>query len=85
MLSIKYFAWKNYLGQLSESNCLGGNYLEGNYPRVITRGTIIQSPIVRGEFCWMKLSGGSYAGTIIWWAIVRGTIILGDYCPGAIV
>ena len=56
--------------------------MEGNYPRVITRGTIIQSPIVRGEFCWMKLSGGSYAGTIIWWAIVRGTIILGDYCPG---
>ena len=26
------FAWNNYLGQLAECNCLGGNYLKGNNP-----------------------------------------------------
>ena len=57
---IKYFAWKNYLGQSAGGNCLGSNYLEGNYPGVIILGAIIQAPIVRGNF----------SGTIVWGAIV---------------
>ena len=35
---MKYFVRKNYLGQLTEGKCLGGNYLECNYQEVIYPG-----------------------------------------------
>ena len=68
---IKYFAWKNYLGQLTK----GSNYLEGSYPWVIIRGTIIQAPIVRRQLSWVW-------GEIIRVAIVRGSINLEGNFPG---
>ena len=66
---IKYFAWKNFLGQLTGSNCLEGNHLEGIYLGWIIRGTIIQALVVRVA--------------ILLEAIVWGAIILrgGGNCP----
>ena len=60
---IKYFAWKNYLGQSTGGNCLESNYVEVNYPGVITRD----------QFFWGSLLGGQLS----WGAIVRGAIVLG--------
>ena len=85
---IKYFAWKNYLEQSTGCNCLGSNYLEGNYPGVIIRGSIILVPIVRGQFFWGSLPGGQlsrgdYPGgqlskvQLSWRAVIRGEIIQG--------
>ena len=74
---LKYFAWKNYLGQSTWGNCLGASYLENNYPGVIIRGTIIQTAIVRGEFFWRLFSGA-----IIWGGNYPGAIILGGNCLG---
>ena len=52
---IKYFAWKNYLGQVTGSSCLGGNYFEDNYPGDNYPGTICNYP---GGNC----PGGNYPG-----------------------
>ena len=49
---VKYFAWKNYLAELTGGNP-GGDYLEGNYQGVIIWGTVIQTPIV-GEYFWLE-------------------------------
>ena len=59
---IKYFAWKNYLGQSTGGNCLGRG---GITWRVIIQGTIIQVPIVRGQFFWVPFSGGNYPEAIV--------------------
>ena len=59
---IKYFAWKNYLWQSTGGNCLGSNYLEGNYHGVIIWGVITQVPIVQGQLFWRPLSGGERGG-----------------------
>ena len=75
-LLIKYFTWKNYLGQSTWGNCLGASYLEDNYPGVIIRGTIIQTTIVRGQFFWRPFSGA-----IIWGGNYPGAIILGGELP----
>ena len=72
---IKYFAWKNYLGQSTGGNCLGSNYLEGNYPGVIIRGAIIQTPIVRRQFFWRPLSWGQLSARQLSW----GAIVLKPY------
>ena len=53
---IDYFARKNYLGQLTESNCLGGGYLEGNYPGDNYSGS--NCPV--GNFAGSNCLGGSY-------------------------
>ena len=76
---IKYFAWKNYLGQSTRGNW-GGSYLDGNYPGVIIRGTIIQTPIVRGQFFWWP-----FLRAIIWEAIILGTIAWGQWFWGSTV
>ena len=97
-LLIKYFTWKNYLGQSTWGNCLGASYLEDNYPGVIIRGTIIQTTIVRGQFFWRpfsgaiiwggQLSGGNYSGGELpprqfsWGTIARGQFSWGPLSGG---
>ena len=51
----------------------GGSYLEGSYPGVIIRGTIIQAPIVWGQFFWDHC----LAAILSW-----GAIVVGCNCPG---
>ena len=82
---ITYFAWKNYPGQLPESNCLGqlfggqlstGNYLGDNYP-----GT--NCPV--GAFAGSNYLVGNYLRAIILGVNVWGAIFLGAIAEGAII
>ena len=68
---IKYFTWKNYLGQLTEGNCL-----RSNYPGVINQETIIQAPIIWRQLSWGNYPGGNCPGAIIQWGNCPG-----DNCP----
>ena len=70
---INYFTWNNYLRQSTRGNCLGSNYLKGNYPGIIIWGAIIQAPIVWGQFFWGLLSGEQLSGRQLFWG---GAIIL---------
>ena len=66
---VKYFAWKNYLGQSAGGNCLvnirgkypGGNYPGANCPGAVFRGAIVWGAIIRRQLSW---------GEIVWGAIV---------------
>ena len=75
---IKYFAWKNYLGQSTGGNCLGSNYLEGNYPGVIVWGQLSRRQLSGGNFSGGYCLGcnypeGNYPGRqLSWGAFVRG-------------
>ena len=71
---IKYFAWKNFLVQLTGSNYLEGNHLEGSYLGLIIRGTIIQASVVRVAILMEA---------IVWGAITRGKLSWGGggNCP----
>ena len=75
---VKYFAWKNYLGQLTEGDCLGVNYLQSNYPGVIIWRIIIQVPISRAAILLEAIVWGAInRGVIIQESIVQGLIIRG--------
>ena len=79
----KIFCLKELSRAISWDNCLGSNYLEGNWPGVIIRGAIIQVPIVRGQFFWRPLSWMQLSGRqLSRRKIVRGAIVLGSNCPG---
>ena len=76
------FAWNNYLGQLAECNCLGGNYLKGNnpgsnypldnYPGAICPGANFSRGDRFGGEWWGRLSGRQVPRE----AIVRRAIFL---------
>ena len=72
----KYFSEKDLSNILFERiiwQLSGGSCLEGNYPGVIIRGTIIQVSIFRGQFFWDHC-----LGAILSW----GAIVVGGNCPG---
>ena len=64
---IKYFAWKNYLAELT-----GGNP-GGIIWRVIIWGTVIQAPIV-GEYFWLE--------AIVWGQFSLGQLSRGQLSGG---
>ena len=75
---IKYFAWKNYLGQSTGGNCLGVNFLEGNYPGVIIQGgQLFRCQLFGSNFSGGHCLGGNCPGG----AIVRGQFSGESNCP----
>ena len=68
----KYFAWKNYLGQLTGYDCLGAIIWWVTIWEVIIWWQLSRHQFSEGQFSWGDCLGNNYWGAIIW----------GGNCPG---
>ena len=95
------FCLKELSGAITWNLLSGGNFLEGNYPRVIIQRTIIQAPISRAAILLEAIvlgatngrqltledncSRGNFPGGNCPGAFIRGVIIQGAIVRGVII
>ena len=58
ILTFFFKFFENYLGLSTGGSCLGGNYLEGNYPWIIIQGTITSRQLSGRNFPGGTCLGG---------------------------